>query len=725
MEAVMSVAVLDSGFVRFRDAENQDTDLRAYARQVAVARGLDPELFIKQINQESGFQNHPIREIPYNGGVLHVGGIAQIVPEYHKVDVMDPYASLEYAGDLMAKHLQSTGGNYALALAAYNGGWAAVKAIQSGAPYKETQKYIQNIMGQPWDEAVGAPAYDIAPGDTRPANEVAGAPTPEPGQRQFDSQYRPASAVYGDGRSYDEIADTGRTAAGPPYNGKFPVPSGPSSGGETQGGGMAGPKTYVDENGFVFQLIPGEFGLPDEWKLVGRAGAGKSVEDRALDKRQQDWLEARDKWDRDFKIAADARDYAAQQELLAQRNELDREGLLLKRQTEEAQSKRSDVSTALNANQQSFNQTMARRKEAMDLSQNPESIWEYLWFSGGGTPPPGSRQADALGRIGEPANFDAWMKDRGTSAANLPGYNAGTSPSLGGGAPSAGKSAGPPAAGVPIQNSPMQAPITAITPGPAPVNAPAPAPSGVPIQPATDPRPANEQIGAPQPNWPSTDPESRAPLDMSGQEPPTPGAGGVGQESPEPAFPRIIAPGAGNRPAVPILPGTPGVTVNKVHGDAGNTRILPTDRSFDLNSGSVAGQALPNETGPTGGGRYRPTPQVRPRGYDRSIGLVPGATRLPDAGQPLTHNGGIPTLVGLGALPPALAAATTRLGPTNQTNAGRFSIRPQGGVPIQSAQTANAMSPIQAAAYAGTLKVTGNQPADFAAETRRRSSAYA
>ena len=71
-------------------------DLQSYARQAAQRAGIDPDLFSRQIQQESGFD--PSAQSP--AGAL---GIAQIVPQYHPgVDTSDPYASLDYAANLMA-----------------------------------------------------------------------------------------------------------------------------------------------------------------------------------------------------------------------------------------------------------------------------------------------------------------------------------------------------------------------------------------------------------------------------------------------------------------------------------------------------------------------------------------------------------------------------------------------------------------------------------------------
>jgi soluble lytic murein transglycosylase-like protein len=96
-------------------------DLRSVARQFAVQAGVDPNVFEAQINQESGFN-------PSAYNPSGATGIAQIVPRWHpNVDPSDPIASLQYAANLMANHLARYGGDYRLALAAYNAGPGAVQ----------------------------------------------------------------------------------------------------------------------------------------------------------------------------------------------------------------------------------------------------------------------------------------------------------------------------------------------------------------------------------------------------------------------------------------------------------------------------------------------------------------------------------------------------------------------------------------------------------------------
>lgn len=124
-------------------------DLREYARAAAQRNGIDPDIFVRQIDQESGFN-------PTAKSGAGAQGIAQIVPKFHPgVDTSDPYASLDYAAQLDASHLK-TYGSYEKMLAAYNAGGGAVEKYDGVPPFAETQTYVRNIMKGAREGAQGA-----------------------------------------------------------------------------------------------------------------------------------------------------------------------------------------------------------------------------------------------------------------------------------------------------------------------------------------------------------------------------------------------------------------------------------------------------------------------------------------------------------------------------------------------------------------------------------------
>lgn len=140
---------------------SQRTTYEPVARQAAASVGIDAEIFVRQITQESGWD-------PVAGSSAGARGIAQIVPRFHPhVDPWDPVASLYYAARLMRSHLDRYGGDYALALAAYNAGSGAVDRYGGVPPYAETQAYVRSILGDSTPSSVSGPESPVAtwPGD--------------------------------------------------------------------------------------------------------------------------------------------------------------------------------------------------------------------------------------------------------------------------------------------------------------------------------------------------------------------------------------------------------------------------------------------------------------------------------------------------------------------------------------------------------------------------------
>lgn len=123
-------------------------DYPSIAYQDAISAGIDPTLYQRQINQESGWNPNAVS----NAGAI---GIAQIIPStasQWNVNPWDPVASLQAAAQHMAEY-QSRYGSFAKALAAYNAGPGGLEyAMQNCADYyqclpSETRAYISNITG--------------------------------------------------------------------------------------------------------------------------------------------------------------------------------------------------------------------------------------------------------------------------------------------------------------------------------------------------------------------------------------------------------------------------------------------------------------------------------------------------------------------------------------------------------------------------------------------------
>jgi soluble lytic murein transglycosylase-like protein len=121
---------------------------QSIARQAALSVGINPARFIRQIQQESGFN-------PYAVSPVGAIGIAQFMPATAASMGVNPYnpVSALYGAARMMRGLQNEfGGNYSMALAAYNAGPGAVQyAIRMGGSNwlaylpAETQNYVRVI----------------------------------------------------------------------------------------------------------------------------------------------------------------------------------------------------------------------------------------------------------------------------------------------------------------------------------------------------------------------------------------------------------------------------------------------------------------------------------------------------------------------------------------------------------------------------------------------------
>lgn len=115
----------------------------------AQAAGLRPDYYVKQINQESGFNPNALSP----AGAI---GIAQFEPATAAglgINPRDPVASLSAAARFMSSYVTQYNGDYAKALAGYNAGTGAVdNAVKNhGVDWlaympQETRNYVAKIL---------------------------------------------------------------------------------------------------------------------------------------------------------------------------------------------------------------------------------------------------------------------------------------------------------------------------------------------------------------------------------------------------------------------------------------------------------------------------------------------------------------------------------------------------------------------------------------------------
>lgn len=113
-----------------------------YAIAEAVRQGVDPNLVLRVMQQESGGKQDSV-------STRGARGLMQLMPATAKelgVDVNDPYQNIK-GGITYLKQQITKFGDVPTAIAAYNAGPGAVQRSGGVPPYKETQQYMGNVMG--------------------------------------------------------------------------------------------------------------------------------------------------------------------------------------------------------------------------------------------------------------------------------------------------------------------------------------------------------------------------------------------------------------------------------------------------------------------------------------------------------------------------------------------------------------------------------------------------
>lgn len=124
---------------------------REQAARIAQVYGLDPEIFVRQIEQESAFD--PMAVSPAGAG-----GIAQIMPgtaaapgfgiaPISNQDRFNVPVALDFGAQYMRAMLDRYDGDYARALAAYNAGFGRVDDAGGVPNIPEAQNYVSRILG--------------------------------------------------------------------------------------------------------------------------------------------------------------------------------------------------------------------------------------------------------------------------------------------------------------------------------------------------------------------------------------------------------------------------------------------------------------------------------------------------------------------------------------------------------------------------------------------------
>lgn len=118
------------------------SDFIPHAREAARRYGIPEDLFLRLVQQESGWNP---RARSHKGAT----GLAQLMPGTAAklgVNPNDPVQNLN-GGARYLRMMYNQFGNWRLALAAYNAGPGAVQKYNGIPPYRETRNYVRIIAG--------------------------------------------------------------------------------------------------------------------------------------------------------------------------------------------------------------------------------------------------------------------------------------------------------------------------------------------------------------------------------------------------------------------------------------------------------------------------------------------------------------------------------------------------------------------------------------------------
>lgn len=297
-----------------------ENPIASYARAQAQAYGVDPDIFARQIGQESGWR--PGAESPAGAR-----GIAQFMPGT-AADVArrmgggvtaqqimsDPQVGLRAAAFHMRELLDRNGGDYARALAAYNAGQGAVDRYGGVPPFRETQEYLRRILqGQTPTRAEGAaPGAAPSAAGGRPGGPPPPQPRTEPLRLVFNGREIPPLGS-GPLSSEDYRPPTGWRFSGPNedwrmggYSGSAPLRAEPTT-------PPPPPRFWPGEEQEINRQYTRQFGAAPAWQpeeepwresALGMMRAGQPLTT------QQDWGSAQSRYEQEFGEPLDWGNYA-------------------------------------------------------------------------------------------------------------------------------------------------------------------------------------------------------------------------------------------------------------------------------------------------------------------------------------------------------------------------------------------------------------------------------
>jgi soluble lytic murein transglycosylase-like protein len=144
-------------------------DYKATVERIAAEQAVPPELIHSVIQVESNYNPNAVSP-------KGAQGLMQLIPatarRFGVSDAFDPVENIRGGAAYLKYLLGLYGGNYTLALAAYNAGEGAVARYGDVPPYQETRNYVKLVAGRL--------AVQVRPPAAPPAPEVKPAPPAGP-----------------------------------------------------------------------------------------------------------------------------------------------------------------------------------------------------------------------------------------------------------------------------------------------------------------------------------------------------------------------------------------------------------------------------------------------------------------------------------------------------------------------------------------------------------------
>jgi soluble lytic murein transglycosylase-like protein len=129
-----------------------ERELRNVARQMAERYGIDPDVYVRLIQQESRFNPKAVNPDTGATGLAQIMGPTAQDPGFGVAplrDRLDPVESLRFGAEYLAAMLRKYDGDYSRALAAYNAGPGVVDRVGGIPEFEETQNYVEQILQGP------------------------------------------------------------------------------------------------------------------------------------------------------------------------------------------------------------------------------------------------------------------------------------------------------------------------------------------------------------------------------------------------------------------------------------------------------------------------------------------------------------------------------------------------------------------------------------------------